>query len=221
CFDLLHPGHLRVLEFAKSRGDVLVVGLNTDRSVRRLKGPGRPIQSEEDRAALLGALECVDYVVLFDEPTPEKLLRLLKPDVLVKGGDYTPEKVVGGHFVESYGGRVARAGPLHHQPRETDEAMKPMHDRIVERLADAAYAKLLLLESAAPVIEAMAKKVIAALKAGRKVLLFGNGGSAADAQHIACELEGRFFINRRPWPVLALTTNTSSLTAIGNDFEYA
>jgi D-beta-D-heptose 7-phosphate kinase/D-beta-D-heptose 1-phosphate adenosyltransferase len=106
CFDLLHSGHLSLLRFAKSRGDVVVVGLNTDRSVRKLKGASRPIQGAAERSALLAALECVDYVTLFDEDTPERLIRRVKPDVLVKDEDYASKKVAGRDFVTSNGGRV-------------------------------------------------------------------------------------------------------------------
>jgi D-beta-D-heptose 7-phosphate kinase/D-beta-D-heptose 1-phosphate adenosyltransferase len=106
CFDLLHPGHIRLLTEARSLGDLLVVGLNSDASVRRLKGPERPILSEHDRAQVLGGLDAVDFVVLFEEDTPEKLIEVVRPDVLVKGGDYTESAVVGAPFVRSYGGRV-------------------------------------------------------------------------------------------------------------------
>ncbi|MCS7016880.1 MAG: D-glycero-beta-D-manno-heptose 1-phosphate adenylyltransferase [Gemmatales bacterium] len=106
CFDLLHLGHIRCLEEAKSQGDILIVGLNSDTSVRKLKGSGRPVQSCDARAAILAALEMVDYVVVFDEPTPLELIQLIRPDVLVKGGDYQLHEVVGADFVQSYGGRV-------------------------------------------------------------------------------------------------------------------
>jgi D-beta-D-heptose 7-phosphate kinase/D-beta-D-heptose 1-phosphate adenosyltransferase len=106
CFDLLHIGHVRYLERAQALGDILIVGLNSDDSVRRLKGDGRPIIPQYERANLLAALEPVDYVVLFDEDTPFDLIQTLKPDVLVKGKDYAPEEVVGREFVESNGGRL-------------------------------------------------------------------------------------------------------------------
>ena len=106
CFDLLHPGHIHILHQAKALGDKLVVGLNSDASVRRLKGPSRPILSERDRAALLSALEDVDAVVLFSEDTPIELITLLKPDILVKGDDYRIDQVVGRDVVTSYGGKV-------------------------------------------------------------------------------------------------------------------
>ncbi len=111
CFDVLHVGHVRYLKKAKSLGDVLVVGLNADSSVRKLKGPRRPLNTEKDRAEVLAALECVDYLVLFKELTPERLIRAIRPDFLVKGGDWKKERIVGSAFVESYGGR-ARSLPF-------------------------------------------------------------------------------------------------------------
>ncbi|MSP67727.1 MAG: D-glycero-beta-D-manno-heptose 1-phosphate adenylyltransferase [Alphaproteobacteria bacterium] len=112
CFDLLHPGHLSLLTQARSECQRLVVGLNSDASVARLKGAGRPVQPEAARATVLAALEPVDLVVVFAEDTPLRLLEALKPDVLVKGADYRRDQVVGGDFVEGYGGRVALATML-------------------------------------------------------------------------------------------------------------
>jgi D-beta-D-heptose 7-phosphate kinase/D-beta-D-heptose 1-phosphate adenosyltransferase len=106
-FDVMHRGHTAYLAAARARGDVLVVGLNTDASVKRLgKGPGRPINREDDRAAVVAALECVDAVCLFGEDTPRALVEALLPDVLVKGGDYARSQVVGREAVEAAGGRV-------------------------------------------------------------------------------------------------------------------
>ncbi|HWP70370.1 MAG TPA: D-glycero-beta-D-manno-heptose 1-phosphate adenylyltransferase [Gemmatimonadaceae bacterium] len=105
-FDLLHPGHVDILSAARALGDALVVGVNTDDSVRRLKGPSRPVRNENDRAHVLAALEAVDAVVLFDEDTPLELIRALWPDVLVKGGDYTVDTVVGAQDVMQRGGDV-------------------------------------------------------------------------------------------------------------------
>jgi D-beta-D-heptose 7-phosphate kinase/D-beta-D-heptose 1-phosphate adenosyltransferase len=105
CFDLLHAGHLACLEQAAAEGDCLVVAVNSDDSVRGLaKGPGRPIIAENQRAAMLAGLEVVDYVVIFGEATPEALIEALRPDVLVKGGTYAVEEIVGRELVESYGG---------------------------------------------------------------------------------------------------------------------
>jgi D-beta-D-heptose 7-phosphate kinase/D-beta-D-heptose 1-phosphate adenosyltransferase len=106
CFDLLHVGHVRLLTFARSLGDRLVVGLNSDASVRHLKGPTRPIVPVDDRRELLLALESVDQVIVFDEPTPLLLIESLRPDVLVKGPDYAGRECCGAKLVESYGGRV-------------------------------------------------------------------------------------------------------------------
>jgi rfaE bifunctional protein nucleotidyltransferase chain/domain len=105
-FDLIHRGHVEYLNAARELGDALVVGINTDASVRRLKGSDRPIANESDRAIVLAGLEAVDAVTLFDEDTPRKLIADLLPDVLVKGGDYTPDAVVGREEVEAAGGRV-------------------------------------------------------------------------------------------------------------------
>jgi rfaE bifunctional protein nucleotidyltransferase chain/domain len=106
CFDIVHVGHLELLEAAKRTGDVLVVALNSDSSVRKLKGRGRPLTPEADRARLLAGFSCVDYVVIFKEQTPRLVIEALKPDVLIKGADYRIDEIVGGVFVKEYGGRV-------------------------------------------------------------------------------------------------------------------
>lgn len=106
CFELLHRGHVRCLQAAKQHGDILVVGLNSDSSLAALKGAQRPLQPEGDRAEVLAALACVDFVVIFDELDPLNLVNLLKPNVLVKGGDYSKEGIVGAKEVESWGGKV-------------------------------------------------------------------------------------------------------------------
>ena len=109
CFDVIHAGHIEFLQFAAAQGDVLVVGLNSDSSVRRLKGPDRPICSQEHRVQVLSALEAVDYIVIFDDSTPERMIKAVRPDVLIKGEDWRDKGVVGREFVESYGGRVVLA----------------------------------------------------------------------------------------------------------------
>ncbi|HSJ24068.1 MAG TPA: D-glycero-beta-D-manno-heptose 1-phosphate adenylyltransferase [Longimicrobiales bacterium] len=106
CFDILHRGHVAYLHEARALGDRLVVGINTDASVQRLKGPGRPVVPQDDRAFVLAGLACVDAVTLFDEDTPAELINALVPDVLVKGGDYAPDAVVGRETVEAAGGRL-------------------------------------------------------------------------------------------------------------------
>ncbi|PYQ11252.1 MAG: D-glycero-beta-D-manno-heptose 1-phosphate adenylyltransferase [Acidobacteria bacterium] len=108
CFDLLHPGHVALLEAARAEGDLLVVALNSDRSVREIKGEGRPVVPEAERAETLLALEAVDRVVVYDEPTPRDVVRALLPDVLVKGADWAEDAIVGREEVEASGGRVFR-----------------------------------------------------------------------------------------------------------------
>lgn len=107
CFDLLHYGHVKYLEEAKRRGDILVVAINSDASVRKIKGNKRPIVKQKDRLSLIAALESVDYVVLFNEETPLKAIKELKPDILVKGADWDKKQIVGSDIVLSYGGRVS------------------------------------------------------------------------------------------------------------------
>lgn len=127
CFDLLHPGHVRSLREARQLGDVLVVGVNGDSSVRRLgKGPERPILAEADRAEIVAALATVDYVCLFDEDTPVELIRVVAPDVLVKGGDWTPETMAGADLVEARGGEVRAL--THHPGHSTTELVRRIRE---------------------------------------------------------------------------------------------
>jgi rfaE bifunctional protein nucleotidyltransferase chain/domain len=106
CFDILHRGHIEYLSQARDKGAILIIGLNTDASVRRLKGEGRPVQDEMTRALVLASLRIVDAVILFDEDTPYELIKAIQPDVLAKGGDYTPETIVGADIVKANGGEV-------------------------------------------------------------------------------------------------------------------
>ena len=119
CFDVLHVGHIRYLEAAKAMGDLLIVGINSDKQARRLKGDGRPVLSQDHRAEIVAALDAVDFVTIFEEPTVEQLLLALKPDVHAKGTDYTEDSVPERDVVRSYGGRVAIAGdPKDHSSSE-------------------------------------------------------------------------------------------------------
>ena len=123
-FDLLHPGHVRYLQQARALGGALIVGLNSDASVRRNKGPDRPITPEHERAEILAALDCVDAVVIFDEETPAEIVRAVQPDVLVKGADWPADQIVGRDTVEARGGRVVRI------PVETGQSTTALIDRI-------------------------------------------------------------------------------------------
>ena len=124
CFDILHVGHARYLKDARALGEVLVVGINSDSSVKQLKGPTRPIQDENDRAELLSCLGSVDFVVVFGEQTPQKLIEAVNPDILVKGGDWAVESIVGASFVLSKGGEV-KALPFH-PGRSTTKLLEKM-----------------------------------------------------------------------------------------------
>ena len=127
-FDILHPGHLRYLQHARSLGDALIVGLNADASVRRNKGPERPINPQEERAEILEALECVDAVVLFEEDTPDRIIKAILPDILVKGADWGENAIVGRDTVEARGGRVVRV-PIEEGFSTTEIVRKIRNDR--------------------------------------------------------------------------------------------
>jgi|SRR5918911_1879257 D-sedoheptulose 7-phosphate isomerase len=240
CFDVIHPGHIDLLERARALGDRLVVGLNSDASVRAIRGAGRPLVSEEDRATVLRGLRAVDEVVIFDEPTPTRLIEELQPDVLVKGGDWTPDRIIGADTVLRKGGRVlslplkpgysttalvekiqglkvpnivrAEANEEHAASVARDEATSSLleHQAVVDTL----------LAGGLDAVRRAGMEIFQALARGRKLLLCGNGGSAADAQHIAAEFVGRYEAERRAWPAIALTTDTSALTALANDYGY-
>jgi len=235
CFDLLHPGHVDLLRRARALGDRLIVGLNSDGSVRAIKGPGRPVQLAQERVAVLSALRCVDQVQVFEEPTPALLIEEIKPDVLVKGGDWPVDQIVGAESVLRRGGRVVSLPllPGHSTSAildrlmgarqagsglEKNAATEPF--TLLGGLRESIAVKQALLTQCGDAIQASARLLREALRNGRKVLLFGNGGSAADAQHIAAELVGRYCLERGPLPALALTTDTSALTAIGNDYGF-
>ena len=130
CFDILHRGHIELLKAARSLGDMLVVAINSDRSVTRIKGSRRPIIAQDDRAAILAALEVVDLVTVFDEDTPAELISILRPDVLAKGSDYGMENIVGRRQVEDDGGKVVRV-PLH-----GDFSTEKVLRRIAQRYRD-------------------------------------------------------------------------------------
>ncbi len=129
CFDILHVGHVRYLAAARSEGDLLVIGLNSDASVRLIKGEKRPIMIQDQRAEVLASLGCVDYVVMFDEPDPLALIETLKPNVLVKGEDWTEDNIIGAEFVKSNNGKIVRI-------KFVDEtSTSEIIERIVERYA--------------------------------------------------------------------------------------
>lgn len=239
CFDILHHGHVDLLERARALGTRLVVGINSDASVRRIKGVARPIVNQKARAAVLMGLKAVDEVRIFDEPTPELLIKEIAPDVLVKGGDWRIEEIVGADFVTARGGAVhslplvegfstssivAKVLENSENKTMTETNLNIQSNNSIKIIVDSLQAHQTvfqkLLDSEIPNIERCAEIIFAALDSGKKVLICGNGGSAADAQHIAAEFVGRFERERRALPSIALTTDTSALTAIGNDYGF-
>ena len=241
CFDFLHRGHIEYLIQARTYGQLLIVGLNSDRSVQGLKGPSRPISSQGDRAAVLSALACVDYVLIFDEPTPARVIEKLVPDVLAKGGDWAVEEIVGREVVEANGGRVvsinssvpeysstrlierltnAEWAPQNQEDPTYDE-QTPEAVLIVQHLRESGLTAQAVAQTCVSGIVIAAQTVVQALQRGNKILLCGNGGSAGDAQHIAAELVGRFEVERDALPAIALTTDSSALTSISNDYGFS
>lgn len=228
CFDILHAGHVDLLTRARALGDKLIVGINSDESVRRIKGASRPVVCQEERADVLRALRAVDEVVIFDEPTPQRIIEEIKPDVLIKGGDWQISEIVGSDFVLKRGGKVLSL-PLKEGFSTTSiiekiKGEKKPDDAKTGILQNSLQAHLRVFEdlmsNEIPAIERCADLIFQTLKSGNKILICGNGGSAADAQHIAAEFVGRFEKERRGYPAIALTTDTSALTAIGNDYGF-
>ena len=231
CFDLIHPGHIDLLRRAKALGTRLVVGINSDESVRKIKGPERPFTNERERREILSAISVVDEVIVFNEPTPERLIKEIKPDVLVKGGDWKPEEIIGSDFVLGRGGKVLSlpfldgysSSSLVEKIRGTETtrpggkeaggtASRSLHQHLETFNA--------LIRECGGQIDDAAKIITDTVLRGSKVLVCGNGGSAADAQHIAAEFVGRYETERRALPAIALTTDTSALTALANDYSF-
>src|SRR5687768_10912356 len=229
CFDLLHPGHIDLLRRARAFGTRLIVGINSDESARKIKGDGRPFIKQDDRAELLSALRFVDEVVVFDEATPGQLIRKIKPDVLVKGGDWKISEIIGADFVLASGGEV-HSLPLmngYSSSKLVEGIRLPVtgSSPVNEGTAGTSLKQHIetiekVLSQSMQAIEACADLLCETIDKGRKVLVFGNGGSAADAQHIAAELVGRYEKERRGLPAIALTTDTSALTAVSNDYGF-
>lgn len=229
CFDILHAGHVDLLRRARALGSRLIVGINSDASVRSIKGLDRPVQNQEARKAVLLGLESVDEVRIFDELTPEKLIHEIKPDVLVKGGDWKPDEIIGADFVTANGGQVFSlplvdgfsSSSIVDKIKENETPEIVTGNSVIERSLNQHLEILnkVIGEITGP-IDDCAKLLVKTFKAGKKVLICGNGGSAADAQHIAAEFVGRYETERRALPSIALTTDTSALTALANDYDF-
>lgn len=238
CFDMLHIGHVDFLRQAKSLGDVLIVGLNSDMSVRQIKGNGRPILPENERAAMLSSLRSVDHVVVFDELLPSHFLTVIKPSIHCKAGDYTEESLPEAKIVWENGGEICilpvTAGYSTSKMIERilasgtkadkNQPENKHHANQADEVRDFFLAGSNVLRQSgyklAEEIIAAAQMMTAALKTNHKILACGNGGSAADAQHFAAELVVRYRRSRQGLSALALTTDTSILTASGNDYGF-
>lgn len=237
CFDILHVGHLDLLRRAKKLGTKLIVGINSDASVRALKGESRPLVNEKDRAEILSNLQVVDEVRIFDAPTPQQLIEDINPNILVKGGDWKTNEIIGADWVVKNGGKVFSLPFLegystsklvekildtsnHQQDFKKTKTVNDRMSIMVESFRQHQTVFQKLETEHLEKIEECFIIILNALVSGEKILICGNGGSAADAQHFAAELVGRFEKERRGFPSIALTTDTSALTAIGNDYGF-
>lgn len=229
CFDILHPGHIDLLERAKQLGDHLTVGINSDESVRKIKGTGRPFVTAEDRKKVLLGLGSVDEVLIFDELTPEDLIKRISPDVLVKGGDWPDAEIIGADHVKAAGGRVlslplvegySTSSIVERLPETQVQPTPRGGGLITDSLSQHSAVIAELGRDHLQVIAECGRLIIETFDSGNKVLLCGNGGSAADAQHIAAEFVGRYESERKALPAVALTTDTSALTALANDYDF-
>ena len=232
CFDIIHPGHIDLLERAKNLGTKLIVGINSDDSVRAIKGSERPFLSQTDRKAVLEGLRAVDEVRIFSENTPENLIRQIKPDVLIKGGDWKIEEIIGADFVMQNGGEVfslpLKDGfssskiieKIKSVENHTPNVASRKDDLILDSLNQHLEVFQRVLAENIENIEECAALIADTFERGGKVLICGNGGSAADAQHIAAEFVGRYETERIALPAIALTTDTSALTALANDYDF-
>jgi D-sedoheptulose 7-phosphate isomerase len=228
CFDILHPGHVDLLTRARKLGSRLIVGLNSDESVKKIKGVGHPFQNQSERQAVLLGLRAVDEVIIFDELTPATLIQRIKPDVLVKGGDWKPDEIIGADFVTANGGRVfslplvegLSSSKIFERIRNNQMPEKIGNDTVRTSLTQHIEVFNNLLDSLPESIAECGKIILDTVRSGKKILICGNGGSAADAQHIAAEFVGRYETERKALPAIALTTDTSALTALANDYSF-
>ncbi len=228
CFDLLHAGHISSLQAARAQGDLLIVGLNSDSSVQRLKGAGRPIINEQDRAIQLAALRAVDYVIVFSDAVPDAWLAAIMPHIHCKSGDYTVESLPETSVVRAGGGEVCilpliegvSTSKIISRLLAPEDADAEVICSISDELLTASNMLRQTAYKLAGEVARAAEVISAALRTGSKVLTCGNGGSAAEAQHFAAELVGRHKLERRGWPVIALTADSSVVTSLSNNYGF-
>lgn len=216
CFDILHPGHIELLKQAKALGTKLIVGINSDKSVRTIKGSSRPIVSENDRAEVLRGLSSVDEVVIFNEPTPEKIIESIKPNVLVKGGDWAIDEIIGADFVKKNGGKVysipfkngystsSIIEKIESQSDETEDLISKF-SAIENGLNEHLQLTKNLLENEVNVIQDCGTIIVEAIKRGNKIFLCGDEDCAQITQNIAAELLKRVITEESQIKVLAFS----------------
>lgn len=234
CFDIIHRGHITLLERARSLGDKLIVGINSDESVRSIKGTSRPINTEQDRSEVLLGLSAVDEVRIFNELTPENLIKEIKPNVLVKGGDWNTNEIIGANFVKDLGGEVFSI-PLEEgystsnlllklkegiTTPKTEQVNASDNEIVFNALNNHIEVFQKVISEQISEIEKCGEIILKAVSSEQKIMFCGNGGSASDAQHLAAELVGRYEAERKALAAIALTTDTSILTAVANDYDF-
>lgn len=232
CFDIIHPGHIDLLQRAKALGTKLIVGINSDESVKRIKGDPRPFLNQTDRKSILLGLSSVDEVLIFDEPTPQEIIEKVKPDVLVKGGDWQIKEIIGAEFVLENGGKVfslplkegysssSIVEKIKSGPDKSEKTEIEKQDCVIKSLEQHQAVFRAIIQNQIEIIKSCGEIIFQTIDKGNKVLICGNGGSASDAQHIATEFVGRYENERKGLAAIALTTDTSALTAIGNDYGF-
>ena len=233
CFDILHIGHLRYLQASKALGDHLIVAVNSDESVRSLKGSSRPINHQFDRASLISAFRCVDAVFIFPGPRLDKEILKLQPNLYTKAGDYTLETLdpsernalfkVGAdiRFLPFYHGYSSSSTISHLQSSKTTTSTESQVDLLsFPQTLDVAKVVIEQCHALAPTVEQIGRLLISCLQSGGKLLTCGNGGSAADALHMAEELVGRYSKDRIALPAICLNSDVTVLTCIANDYGF-
>lgn len=232
CFDIIHPGHVDLLERAKRLGTKLIVGINSDNSVRTIKGAGRPFLDQESRKAVLLGLKAVDEVHIFEELTPENLIKRIKPDVLLKGGDWKIEEIIGADFVLKNGGEVYSlplkgdfsSSRIVEKIRKTDQNEKDSEPSTKSLAEKSLKQHIEVFEKISAeqidLIETGADLIAQTLRRGNKLLLCGDKGSAADAQRIAAEFVERFAAERRAFSAIALTADASAVSTPADDDDF-
>lgn len=229
CFDILHPGHLDLLEKAKKLGTKLIVGINSDDSVRAIKGSPRPFVSQNDRAEMLLGLRSVDEVMIFDEPTPQQIIEKIKPDVLIKGGDWAVDQIIGADFVVKNGGRVFSI-PLKEGYSTTAivekvsskfevQSSKAKASSVENGLVEHLEIFRNLLDNDISAIEKCGNIIVESIKRGDKIMLCTDDESAGDAHHLAAELNKQCERNRQRTQAIALTADAYASNAIGSNYD--